>query len=252
METQLHFYCHHCRRWHHHGRGGIEAPFTLGRGGMAGHRSPHCLAENSPFLASGYILDVVGKADLSNILKKHNEQETLLCPECHKYYSAAYNACGCGYVRDSKPIYPELADAYQQTAFQTEQGKGKTFQPKTRTNINFNNIDQSGSSNPQAVQHGNIVNRHGTDRSTKPSIDDKAPGLDHELLSFINNLGEWVAEKEMEQKGFKYWFQIEIGNKFPEFREWFNNTVPPFSSITSTNASESFCEPPFTKLALPP
>lgn len=111
-ETQLHFYCIHCRSWHHHGRGGRKEPYREGRGGFAGDRSAHCVAMNSPYRINGVILDVVGK--FSDVKKQYKNQRTLMCPKCRNYYSAAFNACKCGYInKGSKSKYPEMAKLYQ-------------------------------------------------------------------------------------------------------------------------------------------
>lgn len=41
--TMYQVWCEHCRRWHLHGRG-------------LGHRGAHCVRDDSPYLATGYIL----------------------------------------------------------------------------------------------------------------------------------------------------------------------------------------------------
>lgn len=46
----LRMWCHHCRRWHHHGQG-------------EGHRIAHCHDEASPYSETGYVLVLAaGKA----------------------------------------------------------------------------------------------------------------------------------------------------------------------------------------------
>ena len=111
-DTQLHFFCIHCNCWHHHGRGGKDYQYHEGRGGMAGHRGAHCIAQNSPFKEYGYILDVVGK--FKDVRQKYKKGKTYLCPKCHNNYSAAYNGCECGYVNNGrKSKYPEIAKLYQ-------------------------------------------------------------------------------------------------------------------------------------------
>jgi hypothetical protein len=111
-DVHLNFFCIHCNRWHHHGRGGKDYPYLEGRGGMAGHRVAHCVAKNSPFQDVGYILDIVGK--YKGVKRKHKEGTAHLCPKCRNYYSAAFNACGCGYVNNNRESeYPHIATLYQ-------------------------------------------------------------------------------------------------------------------------------------------
>ena len=130
-DSQLQFYCIHCRQWHYHGRGPEGTPYTLGRGEFAGDRSAHCITKNSPFKETGVILDVVGKYDKKKNNKK--DEHALMCPECHSYYSAAFNGCICGYInkeRDSD--YPEIEKIYLEDggAIITDTGSIKTKQNK--------------------------------------------------------------------------------------------------------------------------
>ena len=53
--AQLHIRCDHCETIHSHGAG-------------AGHRAAHCYRKESPYLATGYILDIVGEAAAPEIL----------------------------------------------------------------------------------------------------------------------------------------------------------------------------------------
>lgn len=112
---QLRFWCIHCRCWHFHGRGGADARYEEGRGGMAGDRSAHCFVDNSPFLQNGIILHVVGK--FSDTLKKqHKTGKELYCPICRNRYSAALNACNCGgkFINKKRTSsHPDLAEVYQ-------------------------------------------------------------------------------------------------------------------------------------------
>lgn len=113
--VHFHFWCIHCRTWHVHGRGGRERPYEEGRGGMAGHRSAHCTASNSPFKANGVVLHVVGKFN-ETIKKKYRKGTSLYCPMCQNQYSAALNACSClsRFVnKKRKPEHPVLAGTYQ-------------------------------------------------------------------------------------------------------------------------------------------
>jgi len=112
-DIHLVFYCIHCGTWHSHGRGGKMAQFEMGRKGAGGHRIAHCTVKNSPYKPSGVILDVVGKfKDLNN---KRREQKTLFCPKCSNYYSAAFNACECGFVnKKRKSAHPELEKFYHE------------------------------------------------------------------------------------------------------------------------------------------
>jgi len=119
MKHHFQFFCIHCRCWHFHGRGGEDYPYQKGRGGMAGDREAHCITVNSPFRKRGYILDVVGK--LKDVKKKYKQGESLICPQCNNYYSAAFNACSCGYINTRrKSEYPELADLYQRVVVAVE------------------------------------------------------------------------------------------------------------------------------------
>ncbi len=112
-QINLHFWCIHCRKWHIHGRGGANYPYQEGRGGMAGHRHAHCMADNSPYKEHGIILDVVGKLT-SSIKKRHRRGVILVCPKCNRSYSAALNTCECGYYNNRrKSSHPEMAKKYQ-------------------------------------------------------------------------------------------------------------------------------------------
>lgn len=114
-QVHLHFWCIHCRKWHVHGRGGADYPYQEGRGGMAGHRRTHCIVNNSPYKKNGVILHIVGKFNHS-VKKKHRKGVLLVCPECHSYkrYSAALNACDCGYCNSKRrSSHPEMAKKYQ-------------------------------------------------------------------------------------------------------------------------------------------
>lgn len=114
-QIHLHFWCIHCRKWYIHGRGGANRPYEEGRGGMAGHRIAHCIVDNSPYKEHGMILDVVGKLD-SSIKKRHRKGVLLVCPKCKCYrrYSAALNACDCGFINSRrKSSHPEMATKYQ-------------------------------------------------------------------------------------------------------------------------------------------
>lgn len=115
-KVHFHFWCIHCRTWHIHGRGGADTPYEEGRGGMAGHRSAHCTANNSPFRLNGVILQVVGKFN-ETVRKKYRKGTALYCPICKNQYSAALNACDCGgrFVNKSrKSSHPELSEQYQE------------------------------------------------------------------------------------------------------------------------------------------
>ncbi|GEM_PF-1919538 len=113
MRTHLHFFCIHCNCWHHHGRGGKDVPYQEGRlGPFAGHRVAHCIATNSPFRENGVILHIVGKLTAA---KSYKEGKTPICPKCRSYYSAAFNACDCGYInKNRKSKSPEMAKLYQE------------------------------------------------------------------------------------------------------------------------------------------
>lgn len=111
----LRFWCIHCRTWHLHGRGGPTYPYTEGRGGMAGDRSAHCTAENSPFKPNGVILHVVGKFT-EDLGKRYKKGRTLYCSYCRKEYSAALNACNCDgqFVNKKRTsIHAPMAATYQ-------------------------------------------------------------------------------------------------------------------------------------------
>ncbi|WP_339135887.1 MAG: hypothetical protein WGN25_19150 [Candidatus Electrothrix sp. GW3-4] len=113
-QVHLHFWCIHCRKWHIHGRGGANYPYQEGRGGMAGHRVAHCIVANSPYKENGVVLHVVGKFNPS-VRKGHRKGVPLICPRCHNgYYSAALNACECGYYNSRRQSsHPEMAKRYQ-------------------------------------------------------------------------------------------------------------------------------------------
>jgi hypothetical protein len=111
-QVQLHFWCIHCRKWHVHGRGGADCPYQEGR---AGHRCAHCIVENSPYKENGVVLHVVGRLSTS-VKKRHRKGVLLVCPKCHSYsrYSAALNACDCGYHNSKRRSnHPEMAKKYQ-------------------------------------------------------------------------------------------------------------------------------------------
>ncbi len=147
----LYFYCIHCGLYHKHGRGGTEdeVPFQKGRGKMAGDRSSHCLADNSPYKINGYILDVVGR-EKDEPSKRKNRRSAPLCPECLKYYSRAFAACQCGFVNTTlEGARPDLANIYltritdEDRLKPTEDIKSEAFtdkpSAKISTSSNFGN-----------------------------------------------------------------------------------------------------------------
>lgn len=118
---QFHFWCIHCRDWHVHGRGGPDAPYEEGRGGMAGHRIAHCTANNSPFRQNGVILHVVGKFNEA-LRRRHRKGTALICPICGNRYSAAFNACDCDgrfINKTRKSSHPSLAEKYRKIVLVT-------------------------------------------------------------------------------------------------------------------------------------
>lgn len=64
---RLHAWCDHCLCWHHHTN-------------EEGHRSPHCFTENSPYKATGYVLQRLGEYVEGRRLKKDKEPQ--LCKAC--------------------------------------------------------------------------------------------------------------------------------------------------------------------------
>lgn len=46
--------------------------------------------------------------------KRYRRGKPLMCPKCRNYYSAAFNACACGFInKGRKSKYPEMAKLYQ-------------------------------------------------------------------------------------------------------------------------------------------
>jgi len=118
--VHLHFWCIHCREWHVHGRGGPDEPYQEGRGGYAGHRVAHCTANNSLYLQSGVTLHVSGKFN-DTVRKMHRRGTHLYCPKCKAQYSAALNACGCGFINSRrKSSHPRMAEKYQEIIMSLE------------------------------------------------------------------------------------------------------------------------------------
>lgn len=117
----LQHWCIHCGCWHFHGRGGPDQPLVLGRGYPAGHRQAHCFVRNSPFCKNGLILDVVAR--LKERKDRPRSRVARVCPRCHGYYSAAYNACPCGYVGpQAKATNPEAAEMYRRLSMLSASG----------------------------------------------------------------------------------------------------------------------------------
>ncbi len=113
-EIHFHFWCIHCREWHVHGRGGRDEPYKEGRGGLAGHRVAHCTSSNSPYSQNGLILHIAGRFD-DSVRKRHKRGTNLYCPKCKSQYSAALNACDCGFINKSrKSSQPKIAEKYME------------------------------------------------------------------------------------------------------------------------------------------
>lgn len=109
--TQVHFFCIHCNFWHHHGRGGKGLSFEEAKELGGGHRVAHCVAKNSPFRLNGVVLEIIDKQ--SNLKVPKKDGQTLMCPKCKEYYSAAFNACDCGYVnKNRKSSFQEISNIY--------------------------------------------------------------------------------------------------------------------------------------------
>jgi hypothetical protein len=85
---------------------------------MAGDRDAHCITINSPFHKNGYILDVVGK--LKDVQNKYTAKKALQCPKCLNYYSAAFNACPCGYKNLKPSEHPEISAIYERCVISEE------------------------------------------------------------------------------------------------------------------------------------
>lgn len=153
-DIHLLFYCIHCRKWHQHGRGGKNTPFEKGRKGAGGHRIAHCTVKNSPYKQNGIILDVVGK--FKELKSKRKACKTLFCPKCNEHYSAAFNACECGFSNNKrKSNYPALETFYLRllnpltwaTVPTNEKWQGPTITPKSTKQVTATNGSMAAGNN---------------------------------------------------------------------------------------------------------
>ncbi len=231
--NNLVFYCIHCGKYHLHGRGGPKAPFQKGREGYAGYKSPHCTAKNSPFLATGYILEVIGRKE---DIPKKRKLKTLYCPKCYSIYSRAFAACECGYINEKlKTFHKEMAEIYQTRISDSdkveheEQVQGNEDKSFLTKNASHNIIQQTGNRTAQAVQNGNIISQEGKEHHP------------HEILPHFPNrsmqeLAEWI---NMQDDGINYWeiLKGKLAQEFPEFRSWLKKRTATAAGQRNENIS---------------
>ncbi len=187
-EIHLLFYCIHCRKWHQHGRGGKNAPFEEGRKGAGGHRITHCTIKNSPYKRKGIILDVVGK--FKELENKRKAGKTLFCPKCNEHYSAAFNACECGFSNNKrKSNYPALETFYRRllnpltwaTVPTNETWQGPKITPEATKRIATN---QSSAGNGISIQAGRDAKGNIVEGGAK-----KLSEEERELIKLIRQYG---------------------------------------------------------------
>jgi len=83
-------WCEWCDRWHSHGVGG-------------GHRVEHCLAEDSPYHVTGYILRWKGAATPSIIQALEHPRRLRMCRRCLVYLSRRAEICPrCGHRQEGR------------------------------------------------------------------------------------------------------------------------------------------------------
>lgn len=196
----LQFYCIHCKCWHYHGRGGKEYPYTEGRGGMAGDRTAHCFTMNSPFLKNGIILDVVGK--LKDLKPKPRSKVSHICERCHNYYSAAFNACICGWKGKKRDIaYQKLAELYQQISIYPHG--------------NYPSITKEKLSEPPQNDSSELVQRR---RDEPPDLDREK--FEQDLDGLFSIIRRWQEEENGADPFTSMQFIQLFHERIPELGEW--------------------------------
>ncbi len=79
----LQVWCEFCTKWHTHGVGG-------------GHRESHCIVEDSPYVITGYVLQLAGPMT-DDLRKRHRQRKPKLCRGCSVYLSRFAEECPlCG------------------------------------------------------------------------------------------------------------------------------------------------------------
>lgn len=238
-QYHLIFYCIHCQKIHYHGRGGPNYHQEKGRNGMAGHRVSHCVTMNSPFRNHGVILDVIDTC--KNIDTQKRDGRTLSCPKCHNYYSAAFNACECGFINKSrKSKFQKMAQIFQEPflhlPFHPSQEELNVLKELHSDNFDLLDVDPGAQTEENNKSALGLVNKDSavTMKKDLPGHESLEPETKmvqkyRELAEMdADTLGEiqtWLNDTERLRPGFTGWFRLEFQNRFPEFAEWKRKTA---------------------------